>query len=130
MSGIHQATAQPGERTRIAVGTIRRDDKSHEPFFLGWQILCAAPTTHLWHGKVRCSFTAATRIQIRRIQKKPLSKHPHVEVERFGFAEFDFGEIGMGRVQQNVPFAGNRGRGNQQRFSFFGADPFVAEAAQ
>ena len=34
VSGIHQATAQRGERARIALGTIRRDDELHEPFFL------------------------------------------------------------------------------------------------
>ena len=46
MSGIHQAPAQRGERARIALGAIRRDDDLHEPFFLG---LVLAPDTTFWN---------------------------------------------------------------------------------
>ena len=59
-----------------------------------------------------------------------LPEHSRIKMKRHGSAEFDFSEIWVSRVQEDIPFAADCRRRDQQSYRVTGAYPFISEATQ
>src|SRR5215475_14570963 len=62
--------------------------------------------------------------------RAPLSKHSCIKMKRHRFAEFDFPEIWVSRVQQDIPFATDCRLWDQQGYRLPGVNPFISKATQ
>src|SRR5947209_2260119 len=59
-----------------------------------------------------------------------LSEHPGIKFKWLWMSELDFGEIGVSRVQENVPLAADHSGGNEQRRSLTTSNPLISESVQ
>jgi hypothetical protein len=59
-----------------------------------------------------------------------LSEHSCIKMERYRFAEFDFLEIQVNRVEEDIPFAANCRRWDQQGYCLPGTYPFISKVTQ
>src|SRR5262249_23721467 len=57
-----------------------------------------------------------------------LSKRSCIKMKRHRFAEFPLPEIWVSRVQQDIPFATDCRRWDQQGYRLPGVDPFISKA--
>jgi hypothetical protein len=58
--------------------------------------------------------------------RRALTKHSEVKFEELGCFDIKAPEIGVLRIQQDIPFAANSGRGHVQRHCLACANPTIA----
>ena len=61
---------------------------------------------------------------------KVLSKHPHVKLEQHGFLEFEFREVSVRGIQQDIPFSTDSRRWHEQGHGPRSPNPFVSKMMQ